>query len=87
MADSYASYSSALDSPGVKHYAITPSDSTSEAVNFRGVYVGVAGNVAIVTDDGTAVTYVGAAAGSIIPVRGKRVNSTNTTATNLVGIY
>ena len=34
-----------------------------------------------------SVTVQGAAGGSIIPVRGKRVNSTNTTATDLVGIY
>ena len=87
MADSFASLSTGLDSPAFKHFAITPHDSTDESVNFRSIWVGVAGNVVVVTEDGTAVTYKGAAAGSIIPVRGKRVNSTNTTATDLVGMY
>lgn len=87
MADNFANNTTGLDSPGLNHFAITPHDSTSEAVNFRAVWVGVAGNVVIVSESGTAVTYVGAAAGSIIPMRGKRVNSTSTTATNLVGMY
>lgn len=88
MADTFSDFGrGALDSPGYKHFAITPHDSNNEANNFRSIWVGVAGNVAVVTDDGTAVTYKGCAAGSVIPIRGKRVNSTNTTATDLVGIY
>lgn len=87
MADPFASLSTALDSPALGYYAITPSDTTDEAVDFRGIYVGVTGNVVVVPRTGSAVTFVGAQAGSIIPVRGKRVNSTSTTATNLVGLY
>lgn len=67
--------------------AITPSDANDLAVPARGVYVGVAGNVAIVTITNEVVTFVGALAGSIIPVRTKRVNATNTTATNLVALW
>lgn len=68
--------------------AITPSDT----VNFtngtcRGIYVGGAGNVVIVPPEGSAVTFTGALAGSVIPMNAIRVNSTSTTATNLVAIY
>lgn len=59
-----------------------PSDITCDAI-----YVGGAGNMVVVLADGTAVTFNGVAAGSIIPIRAIRVNATNTTATNLVALY
>jgi hypothetical protein len=36
---------------------------------------------------GQTVTFVGVAAGSVLPIRVARVNSTNTTATNIVALY
>ena len=86
MTDPFVNHPPALTAPGSRHYAITPSDSANETEAFRSVYVGGAGNVAIVDLNGDAVTWTAAAAGSILPMRGIRVNSTNTTATNLVGI-
>jgi hypothetical protein len=68
-------------------FAITPHDSTDFAYNVRGIYVGTAGNVVAVTEAGTAVTFTAVPVGSILPIRAKRVNSTNTTASNLVGLY
>lgn len=70
------------------HYsAITPSDTTDDAAGpFKAIYVGATGNIAVVRLDNTAVTFVGAITGSIIPVIGRRVNSTNTTASSLVGL-
>lgn len=63
--------------------AVTKSDST--VLQFRAIYVGGAGDVAIKhTEGGAAVTYVGVPAGSILPVSGVRVMSTGTTATNMV---
>ena len=87
MADDFSTLASGLDSPAANAYAITPHDSNNEAKAFRSLYIGVAGNVVIVTLGGTAVTFKGAVAGSVIPVRGVRVNSTNTTATDMVGLY
>lgn len=85
--DHFSGKSVELSSPGSHHFAITPSDATDFTVMARGIYVGTGGDVAIVTSDGTAVTYVGAASGSVIPMRAKRVNSTNTTADDLVGMW
>ena len=63
--------------------AVTKSDST--ALQFRAIYVGGAGDVAIKhTEGGSAVTYPSVPAGSILPVSGVRVMSANTTATNMV---
>lgn len=76
-----------LSSSSEYFFAITPHDSTNFTNGYiRGIYVGVAGNVVAVRPDGTAVTFIGAVAGSVLPVQCVRVNSTSTTATNLVGL-
>jgi len=67
--------------------AITPSDADSFSVPVS-VYVGVTGNVAVrPANGGSAVTFVGVPAGAVLPVRVIGVNSTSTTATNLVAVY
>ncbi len=68
-------------------FAITKSDTVNFTVNVRGIYVGGTGDVVVVTPDGDAITFVGVPAGTILPVRAKRVNSTSTTATSMVGLY
>ena len=75
-----------ITAPGVDAYAVTPSDSTNFSAPFRGVYVGGSGNIVIVTLGGNAVTFVGVAAGIILPVCGIRINNTNTTATSMVAL-
>jgi len=78
-----------ITSSSTDYEAITPSDS----VNFtgrrmtRGLYVGGTGDVAAVRADGTAVTFSGVPAGTILPIRAIRVNSTGTTATNLDALF
>jgi hypothetical protein len=68
-------------------FAITPNDSVDLAAFIRGIYVGGTGDVALICEDNTAaVTFVGVPTGTILPVRAKRVLSTGTTATNLVGL-
>lgn len=63
--------------------AVTPSDST--VVSFFGFYVGITGDVAVVTAKGTTVTFTAVPAGQIIPVAVSKINLTNTTATDIVG--
>jgi hypothetical protein len=52
-----------------------------------GIYVGGAGNVEVITRSNAAVIFNNVPAGTILPVRAIRVNSTNTTSTSMVGIY
>lgn len=81
--------------------AVTPSD-TIAIGGALGLYVGGAGNVSVITRaasekqarDGVAavaVTFVAVPAGTTLPIAVSRVNSTLTTATNIVayrgGIY
>lgn len=68
-------------------FAITKSDTTDFTYYVRGIYVGGAGNVVVVNMDGSTVTFAGVPAGTILPVKARRVNSTSTTATDMVGLY
>lgn len=65
---------------------ITPSD-TDTFSSPVDVWVGGAGNVAVTTALGNDVTFNGAAAGTVLPVRCIAVKSTGTTATNLVAVF
>jgi hypothetical protein len=67
-------------------FAITPHDTNNFAVNARRIYVGGTGNVVVVGPNGGIVTFIAVPTGTTLVVNAKRVNSTSTTATNLVGI-
>lgn len=75
-------YASASDAA-----AVTPSDSTGYGRVARGLYVGGAGNVVVLMESGNAVTFTGVPAGTILPLRHTRVNSTNTTATTMTALF
>lgn len=63
--------------------SITPSDTAAN--NWSYLYVGGAGNIALVTEGGDSITLSSIPVGSWVWVRTSRVKSTGTTATNLVG--
>jgi len=73
--------------PYPKHGTITPHDSNDESYPLFSIYVGVAGDVVAVTEDGNDELYKNAQAGSYLVGRFKRVNNTNTTATNLLACW
>lgn len=73
--------------PAESAVAVTPSDTTAFGTLCRALFVGGAGNVSLVMSDGSAIVFYGLNAGTILPVRGTRVNSTGTTATNIVALY
>jgi len=73
-------------------FAITTSDTVDlapwSATNTltTGVYVGGAGIVVAVFQDGTAVNFT-AVAGATLPLAVRRINATTTSATLLVALY
>ena len=73
--------------PARKAAAVTKSDAT--IVNCRGLYVGGAGDVAVLMadDPSTAVTFSSVPAGTLLPIACKKIMSTNTTATNMVALF
>lgn len=66
--------------------AITTSDSAELTYVTRAIYVGTAGDLHVVMDDGSEVTFSGMAGGVIYPLRVRQV-FTDSTATDLVGLY
>lgn len=66
--------------------SITPSDSTELEFVTRALYIGGAGNISVVAADDTSAVILSVAAGAILPIRAKKVNSTSTTATGIVGL-
>lgn len=74
--------------PGKKLVAITTSDSTDYSDDpFRAVWVGGAGNIAVIAENDTAaVTISGVQAGTLLPISVTKIMSTNTTATLIVGV-
>ena len=88
MSDAAFNASADLTSPAWDAVAVTPADSDLARVATRGLYIGGNGDVAVVmAGGGSAVTFAGVAAGTILPIRVDRVNSTNTTATSIVALY
>lgn len=67
--------------------AVTTSDTTILPCT-RALYVGGAGNVAVVmADDENTVTFTAVPAGTILPVQVIKVMATNTTATTIVALW
>jgi hypothetical protein len=85
--DDYAQFATGLDSPYRHAAAVTPSDTVDLTNVTRAVYVGGAGNVVLVTEQGETVTLTGATVGSVYRVCASRIKSTSTTATNLVALW
>jgi len=74
------------NSPASAGFAITPHDSTNFTNNARAIYVGVGGTVVLVDPQGTVLTFLNVPNGAVLPVACKRINSTSTTATNMIGL-
>lgn len=71
--------------------AITKSDTVDfarvgTAVLCDAIYIGGAGVVVVVFEDDSTASFT-CVAGQTLPVRAKRVNSTNTTATLMIALY
>lgn len=86
--DLFASYADdAIMAPVAHATAITPHDDNDLTIVTRGLYVGGAGDVAVILHGGEAVTFTSLAAGVIHPLRVTRVKATGTTATAILGVW
>jgi hypothetical protein len=92
-ADAFVSVPQRKSDPADGAFAITPDDANTfdqlgaPVPVCRGIYVGVAGDVSLVTKGGQTLVFKNATAGSIIPVRAKQVTAANTSATNLIALF
>ena len=87
MADNFESHADGLGSPAKSAAAVTPADGADLGTVARSLYVGGGGDVKVDMAGSGTVTFVAVPAGSILPVRAKRVYATGTTATNIVALW
>lgn len=85
MSDAFADFQSGLESPAIRAFEITPSDTTDLAEVSRALNVNTSGTVRLTTIGGTTAT-VQIAAGVAFPIRTTRIWSTGTTATGIVAL-
>lgn len=74
-----------VTAPATDAFSVTPNDSTNLTIWAVALYIGGTGDVKVDTVNGTTVTFSSVPVG-ILPVQVKRVYSTGTTATNIVGL-
>lgn len=67
--------------------AITPHEVNELEAVTRGIYVGGAGNIVLITATGRTVTFTNVPAGSILPIAVRQVKAIGTTATALVALW
>ena len=67
--------------------AVTPADD-GVLKPTRGLFVGGAGDVKVdMAENGSAITFAGVAAGTLLPIQVVRVYDTDTDATDIVALY
>jgi hypothetical protein len=84
--DDYASLFASPAGPCRRAAAVTPSDSADLANVSRALYVGVSGDVVVITQGGDTVTFKAAPVG-VLPIAVSRVKSTGTAATNILALW
>lgn len=73
--------------PASELVAVTKSDTTTYSPPLRGVWVGTGGDIAIRTASmAAAVTIANVPDGTLLPVKAIQVMSTNTDASDIVGL-
>jgi len=85
--DDYASYETPPYASCRHAAAVTTSDTVDLTNVSRFLFVGGAGNLVVIMQDGTTVTLTGIAAGTLLPLAVSRVKATSTTATNILALW
>lgn len=77
-----------MNSPANNAAAVTPADGSDIANASRAIYIGGSGDLKVDMVGGqTAIVFSGLNAGSLLPLRVKRIYATDTTATNIVVVW
>lgn len=85
MSDAFALHQSGLTSPASRAAAVTPNNTTDLTSVARALWIGGAGDVAVITAGGDTVTFANVS--GVLPVRVKRVLATGTSATGIVAVW
>jgi len=85
MIDMFKTHARSLTSPPEDAAGITPGDALSHVT--RALYVGVAGDLALLMQGGATVVLRGVPSGSFLPLRVRQVLASGTTADGIVGFW
>lgn len=85
--DKFSDYPTSLTAPAREAAAVVPSDSVDLPILPRALYVGQAGDVAVVMAGGQGAVFQSVPAGTILPLRVRRVALTGTTAAGLLALW
>jgi len=85
--DNFVSEGHNRQKPADHAFDITADDINDLDYVTRGIYVGGSGDLKVDMVGGETVTFLTIAAGVIHPLRVRRVYSTGTTATGIIGLY
>lgn len=69
------------------HLAVVPDDATTLPGEVRQLYIGTAGDLAVLTAYGESAVYKGLGAGIFVSIRAQRVLATGTTAADIVAVW
>lgn len=73
--------------PSFNFFTVVAADDTDQSNDFRSLYIGTGGNVVVTEkDSGDKITFYNCYDGQILPVGGRRVEATGTTASNIVAL-
>lgn len=84
--DKFAGFAKAITGPSESPFPITPHDTNDFAEVANSIRVAFPGDVMVVRLDGVVVPFYNCQPGETLPIRARRVNLTNTTASGLVGL-
>lgn len=85
--DEYKSRTSSVSGPIRRGVAITPSDTVDLVEITRALSIGVDGDITVIMADDTVAVLLKNRSSGDYPYMVKRVMTTGTTATNIVGLY
>ena len=85
--DHFADHAGGLSAPASDGAAVTPSDTEDLAATSRALWVGEGGDLSLVLSGGMAVTLSGVPAGTLLPVRARRIHAAGTTAGAIVALW
>ena len=86
MQDRYDGYANSLEGPAGHGFAIVPHDTTELSEVTRAIYVGAGGALAVTLQSGAELVLQGVAAGTLLPLRARRIKATGTSASAIVGL-
>lgn len=85
--DKFSDYPTSLTAPARDAAAVAPNDAADLAVLPRALFIGQPGDVSARLAGGQTVVFRNIQAGSVLPIRAARVNSTGTTAADILALW